>query len=176
MVDPKSGVRYRVIHERAYGPKQNEQGDYLRSEKGGRTVVEILGEYDQVLATGESVARPDENYNRKLGRTIAFGRALKAYRESQASTEQEPVEQSLSTLAEFADLMRLAMREADQDGVCFIHLDGKEARYVLATTERYRSIVLRAFGEGGVATDDPEWQHSHVEPEMVRDPAVVGTG
>ena len=46
--------------------------------KGGKTVVQILDRYDQeyVVAEGFAWCRPDENYNRRLGLTIALGRAL----------------------------------------------------------------------------------------------------
>lgn len=46
--------------------------------QGGRTVARIELP-DGRMFTGEAVCRPDENFNKKLGRLIATGRALKEF-------------------------------------------------------------------------------------------------
>jgi hypothetical protein len=68
-----------------------------------------------------------------------------------------------------AELFRLAAHEADRDGLCFVHLDGAApAKYALMTVERYASLTGRIF-DGEIPVDDPEWMHSHIEPEMLPD-------
>lgn len=49
--------------------------------KGGTTEIRIL-RGDEELAVGVAMCRYDENFNHRLGRTIAFGRALKALQDS----------------------------------------------------------------------------------------------
>ena len=72
----------RLVHQQGWGPGR---GPFV-FPKGGRTVVEILtkdtdvDDVPLVLAVGVAVCRPDETYNRRLGRTIALGRALKRFR------------------------------------------------------------------------------------------------
>lgn len=46
-------------------------------EKGGTTVATIL-DGDKIVARGRAKCHPRENYNKRLGRAIALGRALKA--------------------------------------------------------------------------------------------------
>jgi hypothetical protein len=53
------------------------EGGFVLYPKGGVTEARIL-RGDEVLAEGKALCRPDENFNRKLGRNIALGRALKA--------------------------------------------------------------------------------------------------
>lgn len=55
------------------------------SNKGGLTVAEVVeidGEDEKILARGEAWCRPDESFNKKLGRMVAVGRALKQLREN----------------------------------------------------------------------------------------------
>jgi len=67
------GTEVKVRHNRLY----DDDTRLSMLPKGGNTVVEVFGGNGQVLATGESKCRPDENYNRRIGREIALGRALK---------------------------------------------------------------------------------------------------
>ena len=50
------------------------------SPKGGFTVADVLNAAGEIVAVGKAFCRPDEAYNKKLGRTIAAGRALKTLR------------------------------------------------------------------------------------------------
>lgn len=68
-------------------------------------------------------------------------------------------------------LFLLAARTADSSGLCFVHLeeDGS-AQYVLMTRERYHEICNRIFGVGvPIPVGDPEWEHSHVSPDVLND-------
>jgi len=76
MITP-DGIRYRVTHKRRWKIDPHAGQVWPPLAKGGLTLVEILGENDVVVAAGIATCRPDENYNRRLGRTIALGRALK---------------------------------------------------------------------------------------------------
>lgn len=78
------GVKYRVLHQRpAKGWRMKTiKGDMVSvpvpAVKGGKTVVEILDDEGNVLSIGYARCSDLDNYNKKLGRTIAFGRAKKA--------------------------------------------------------------------------------------------------
>lgn len=57
-------------------------GKYVAEAKGGTTTVKLLNEAGDVLAEAEAVCSPLDNYNRKLGVTIALGRAQKKLRQA----------------------------------------------------------------------------------------------
>lgn len=65
-----------------------------------------------------------------------------------------------------AQLWALAQGEADRNGLCYVHPTGAEPLYALLTAERYRQLTGRIFPDD-IPTDDPEWAHSHAEPEML---------
>lgn len=74
----EDGIRYRIRHER----RTDRTGQVL--QKGGRTVCEILAETEidedggpRVLVAASARCRKDEPFDKRLGRTIALGRALK---------------------------------------------------------------------------------------------------
>lgn len=72
------GFRYLVFHERNMA-----DDEVTVLPLGGRTRVELLDpDYPdtEAIAIGEAVCHPRDNYNRKLGVTIALGRALKNLR------------------------------------------------------------------------------------------------
>lgn len=75
----EDGTRYRVRHERryAFGITRSAAMNPPPLAKGGRTVVQIIDESGAVVVEAEARCRSNENYNRRLGRTIALGRALK---------------------------------------------------------------------------------------------------
>lgn len=75
----EDGTVIRVRHERISGPSEK-PGKVVLFAKGGRTVVEILGEDGTPVVSGVAVCSPLDNYNRRLGRTIALGRAQKELR------------------------------------------------------------------------------------------------
>ncbi len=49
---------------------------------GGETDVVIYNQEDRVLATGRAACRPDERFDRKLGLTIAIGRAYREFEDN----------------------------------------------------------------------------------------------
>lgn len=70
----------RVLHERTYLVREGEDDELL--PWGGRTTVEIFADEKAVepLAVGVAECSEFDNYNRKIGRNIALGRALKQIR------------------------------------------------------------------------------------------------
>lgn len=64
------GYDVRVLHDRAFIKGKPR-------DKGGRTVVFIRYSDGLTAAKGEAVCSSKDNYNRKLGLTIALGRAMK---------------------------------------------------------------------------------------------------
>ena len=46
------------------------------------TVCQLLDENGEVIAVGEARCCPKDQFNRRLGRTISLGRALKQYRKT----------------------------------------------------------------------------------------------
>lgn len=65
-----NGYKVRVLHHRKYNP-------HGISCKGGKTVVQIRTPDGEELE-GTAVCSNKENYNKKLGVSIAAGRALKS--------------------------------------------------------------------------------------------------
>lgn len=68
--------------------RDEEPGDFRHSERGGLTVVQITRTHGpqesafrpqgDVIARGEARCHPGDNYHKRLGLTIALGRACKA--------------------------------------------------------------------------------------------------
>lgn len=82
MAQIPEGARVRVHHLRrcffygkeVYLPMQLIRAHILEPEsKGGATLAEV--EIDGVIFTGEAFCGPGDNYNRRIGRDIAVGRA-----------------------------------------------------------------------------------------------------
>jgi len=77
------GVEVRVSHLRltdaGYNTKkQAKEHGYTISTCGGMTVARLLDPAtEEIRAVGIAICRADENYNKRLGRTIAIGRAIK---------------------------------------------------------------------------------------------------
>lgn len=73
----ENGLHYRIRHERMV----DVDGAVL--DKGGRTIAQIVADVNHkpedgdetVLAVGVALCRPDELFSKRLGRTIAMGRA-----------------------------------------------------------------------------------------------------
>lgn len=82
------GIRFFVKHDRDYVPEGDprgtgspDRGGMRLSMFGGRTTVVIVDEETgSLLGHGVAVCRPDERFNRRLGRTIAWGRAQKVHK------------------------------------------------------------------------------------------------
>lgn len=66
----EEGYEVRIRHARLRG-KQHEL-----KPKGGLTYVYITDKENKTLGIGKSVCSREDNFNRKLGATIALGRAI----------------------------------------------------------------------------------------------------
>jgi hypothetical protein len=72
----RSGYKVRVLHTRNYKKVQKICGDALElSANGGLTRIEITTPSGEDVY-GEAVCSKEDNWNRKLGNSIALGRAL----------------------------------------------------------------------------------------------------
>lgn len=57
--------------------RQIREQNLVPLSKGGMTAVQIVDtETEEVLAEGEALCRETEDFNKRLGRTIAYGRAV----------------------------------------------------------------------------------------------------
>ncbi len=64
------------------------------------------------------------------------------------------------------DLLMLAARDLDDEcGTCFIHPEGKEPTLVMLTWDQYRRMEEHMPHPWS----GRDWNHSHVEPEMLED-------
>lgn len=70
----KSGMKVRVMHSRINGQ------DNVILPKGGCTVIEITDQNGKTVRGTAECSRKD-NFNRKMGNTIALGRALEKLKE-----------------------------------------------------------------------------------------------
>lgn len=174
------GFPYRVSHTRAV---EVVDGALVVCDCGGLTRVEMLDPNDPegtVVAVGEAFCHPTlDRFSRRRGREIALGRAMKQVVRYYATPEQQAREGEDAVAADWFSLpprdlerlLRLAFREAEQDGFCYLHFhDAAPAKFIILTPERYDAIVERLFpGGGGIPVGDPEWSHSHATPEMAND-------
>ena len=72
----RSGYKVRVLHTRNYKKVQKLDGVYEElSANGGLTRIEITTPSGENVY-GEAVCSEEDNWNRKLGNSIALGRAL----------------------------------------------------------------------------------------------------
>lgn len=88
MKELPEGLQYRVTHVRKWKKLHPDAvvGRVEAMSKGGQTIVEIGevilkdGKFDRFdpIVRGEARCHSNEFYNRKLGRDVALGRALKA--------------------------------------------------------------------------------------------------
>lgn len=67
-------VQYEHRRWQAWDP---EMGTDIVLAKGGYTVAKILSKGGFEVARGTAFCRANENFNKRLGRTISLGRALK---------------------------------------------------------------------------------------------------
>lgn len=68
------GHTVRYVHRRRLVAKLHEKSVVLPT--GGLTIARVLGPDGVQVAEGRARCRPDENFNKALGRQIALGRAL----------------------------------------------------------------------------------------------------
>ena len=73
----QSGYKVRVLHSRLYDHIHKIDGiAHVISNFGGYTKIEVTTPDTLTTVTGESVCSVKENFNRRLGNSIALGRAL----------------------------------------------------------------------------------------------------
>lgn len=73
----QDGLTYRVFHNRPIvGEREDERPIF--DGKGGATLVSIYDADGNFLANGTSVCSKRDNFTKKLGVTIALGRAYKS--------------------------------------------------------------------------------------------------
>lgn len=72
----RSGYKVRVYHERVYKNFGKFNEISTLSPKGGKTTIEITNPSKQHTVISEAVCSNEDNFNHKLGNTIAVGRAL----------------------------------------------------------------------------------------------------
>ena len=72
----RSGYKVRVIHTRNLEKIQKIDGEYMViSSRGGKTRIEVRTPSGEEVV-GEAICSNEDNWNRKLGNSIALGRAL----------------------------------------------------------------------------------------------------
>jgi hypothetical protein len=76
----KAGFKVRVLHERHYEvpPTRMSRMDQSRrlSAKGGYTRIEVSTPNKEITVVGEAYCSLKDSFNRKLGNSVALGRAL----------------------------------------------------------------------------------------------------
>lgn len=74
----KQGYKVRVLHTRPQKVIQKLMGkSYEVSPRGGATVIELTTPDKVLTVSGEAICSLADNFNRKVGNSIALGRALK---------------------------------------------------------------------------------------------------
>lgn len=144
------------------------------SYEGCTTIARIVGKDGRLLGVGVAHWNPEDPYDKAKGKLIALGRAKKQSAaneerqqrgEIEAGAEAGPVGDTDGEI--LPRLLVAATKCADQEGLCFIHASGGPADYVVMTEQRYVELSRRVFGDQPIPESDPEWRHSHVEPEML---------
>ncbi len=69
----QSGWKVRVMHTR---PKQVKEEQLITSNFGGYTKVEVTTPDLAITVSGEAKCSCEDNYNRRIGNSIALGRAV----------------------------------------------------------------------------------------------------
>jgi hypothetical protein len=73
----QSGYKVRVLHHRNVVYQQRIDGSVkVFSPKGGKTIIDITTPDGSKTVTGFSQCSEKDSWNRKLGNSIALGRAL----------------------------------------------------------------------------------------------------
>ena len=73
----RQGYKVRVMHARHYVTKQKISGTVLDlSARGGSTTIELTTPDKQHTVSGKAVCSLEDNFNKKMGNSIALGRAL----------------------------------------------------------------------------------------------------
>ena len=73
----QTGYKVRVLHTRNYDMKQRLGGEYRElSNFGGYTKIEVTTPDQSITVAGEAHCSTKDNFNRRVGNSIALGRAL----------------------------------------------------------------------------------------------------
>jgi hypothetical protein len=76
----QKGWKVRVLHERNFFLKDKMDSHSIQTAaKGGRTEIQLTNPDKTINASGVAVCSDEDNYNRKVGNSIALGRAWKKY-------------------------------------------------------------------------------------------------
>lgn len=79
----QSGWKVRVLHQRNYFLRDKMDGTSSEvCAKGGNTEIQLTCPDKKFNVSGVAVCSDEDNYNRKVGNSIALGRAWKNYIES----------------------------------------------------------------------------------------------
>ena len=74
----RQGYKVRVMHARHHVTKQKISGTVLDlSARGGSTTIELTTPDKQHTVFGKAVCSLEDNFNKKMGNSIALGRALR---------------------------------------------------------------------------------------------------
>jgi len=80
----QKGYKVRVMHTRRCWIKARATGHSKEVHaRGGSTKIELTTPDKQHTVTGEAVCSLEDNFNRKVGNSIALGRALKQLESSE---------------------------------------------------------------------------------------------
>ena len=75
----RQGYKVRVMHARHHEAKQKVSGTVLElSARGGSTTIEVTTPDKQRTVVGKAVCSMEDNFNKKMGNSIALGRAIRA--------------------------------------------------------------------------------------------------
>ena len=74
------GWKVRVLHERNYFLMNRLDGVSTEvCARGGRTEIQLTSPDKQINVSAKSICSDEDNFNRKVGNSIALGRAWKKY-------------------------------------------------------------------------------------------------
>lgn len=74
----RRGWKVRVLHQRSYFLRNRMDGTSSEvCAKGGNTEIQLTSPDKTINVSGKAVCSEQENYNRKVGNSIALGRAWK---------------------------------------------------------------------------------------------------
>lgn len=74
------GWKVRVLHERNYFLRNRLDGNSTEvCARGGRTEIQLTSPDKKINVSAKSICSDEDNFNRKVGNSIALGRAWKKY-------------------------------------------------------------------------------------------------
>jgi len=83
----QTGWKVRVMHRRNHDTIRTIDGDYPEvSNFGGSTTIELTTPDGSITTIGKAICSDKENFNRRIGNSIALGRALEMVRIQQEMT------------------------------------------------------------------------------------------